>query len=176
MNALFDRAHDTTADKLHLILGLARMGAAASDSQLGIDLSNGGYRETFEAIAQAAQDGYFQQNIVTASDPLLGPDSPITQAGQDTPILRLFRRHQALSAASTAHAVTHPSANDDEIGRLFTDEMTRLDDEMMALPCQTPADFAAKSIVSSCNGTLTFDWDTDPLWQEARTLIAAASQ
>lgn len=58
INALFETRHDTPADKALMILGLARMGAAGSDSTLAINLNNGGYRETFEAIATAASDTY----------------------------------------------------------------------------------------------------------------------
>lgn len=74
-NALFETRQDTPADKALLILGLARMGAAGADSTLAINLNNGGYRETFEAIANAASETYGMICEAEIQPPKL-PDAP----------------------------------------------------------------------------------------------------
>lgn len=94
----------------------------------------------------------------------------------DTPILRLFRQFQEISAAAEAHVTdaTGP-AEDEEMDRLFWDRAFRIKDELMALPSTCAADFAAKVIVDTCRGGLFSDWETGALWEEARTLTRCAA-
>ena len=87
----------------------------------------------------------------------------------DSPIMTLMRRYMELTQA----ADVHPSMDDDEMELLFYQERDRIEDEMMALPSVTAADFAAKAIVATCRGGLCLDWKKDPLWVEARALIGA---
>lgn len=94
---------------------------------------------------------------------------PAEAANTESPIMTLMRRYMELTQA----ADVHPSMDDDEMELLFYQERDRIEDEMMALPSATAADFAAKAIVATCRGGLCLDWNTDPLWREARALIGA---
>lgn len=104
-----------------------------------------------------------------ASRPM--PTSMAPTDGNDTPILRLFRRHREIINSATAHDF-HDAAvdEDEELERIFYQEADRIEDEMMALPCTCAADLAAKLIVDSCCGVAFTDWKTGPLWIEARAL------
>ena len=54
---LYDIPHPVSSTSLAgRIFGLARAGIAASDSNMNIDMTKGGYCELFEAIAQVADD------------------------------------------------------------------------------------------------------------------------
>lgn len=95
-----------------------------------------------------------------------------SQAKADTPILRLYRKSRAIVAQ--AEAATTPNCSHEEaewLDQNFYNRSDRLEDEMLALPCECAADFAAKMIVVTANGANMIDWDTDPLWAEARELI-----
>ena len=84
----------------------------------------------------------------------------------DTAILALFHRRRALVDA----AASYPAQSDDELEDLFYREADAIEEEMMALPCTSAADFAAKMIVASCCGSQAPDWLTDPICAEARFL------
>ncbi|MFC0339788.1 hypothetical protein [Paracoccus niistensis] len=101
---------------------------------------------------------------------------PAMASEGDTPILRLFRQHQAINDAAMVHVcVATGKDEDEELDRLFYRERDRIQDEMMALPCTCAADFAAKVIVDTCNGGLFSDWETGAIWQEARALTGGAA-
>jgi hypothetical protein len=89
----------------------------------------------------------------------------------ETPVIALYRQY----AAITDEAEAHPSIDDDELDRLFYNRRDEIEDRMMALPCQTPADFAAKSIIAHCHGGVVPDWETNPIWIEARALVGGAA-
>lgn len=84
----------------------------------------------------------------------------------DTAILALFHRRRALVNA----AASYPAQSDDELEDLFYREADAIEEEMMALPCTSAADFAAKFITASGQGTMAPDWLTDPICAEARFL------
>lgn len=90
---------------------------------------------------------------------------------QDTEILRLFREHQAIQSAASNHVCTETGKNEDaELDRLFYDKAHLIANKMLALPSTCAADFAAKTVVETCCGGLLPDWETSPLWIEARAL------
>ncbi|WP_290689917.1 MULTISPECIES: hypothetical protein [unclassified Haematobacter] len=94
----------------------------------------------------------------------------------DTPILRLFRQHRALLEAADARISTATGPEEDEeIERLLLQPAAAIEDEMLALPCTCAADFAAKLIAGSVCGGVLLDWETDPIWREARALTACAA-
>ena len=81
-----------------------------------------------------------------------------------------------LSGKTASQPLHTPVSNgkdeDEEMDRLFFSRTDRIEEEMMALPCTCAADFAAKAIVSTCNGGAFPDWKTGPLWVEARALVS----
>lgn len=85
----------------------------------------------------------------------------------DTRIVKLYREHRDILARGTVY----PSDDDDELERLFWNEANAIEAEMMALPCTCAADFAAKMVIATSEGGVMIDWETDPLWIEARRLI-----
>lgn len=86
-------------------------------------------------------------------------------------IVSLYHQYMAI----TDEAAVHPSLDDEELDRLFYDRRDVIEDRMMALPCRTPGDFAAKMIVASCRGEVFPDWDKGKIWVEARSLIGGAA-
>lgn len=91
-------------------------------------------------------------------------------------ILTLYHRHEALCLeASTYQTGLRGEAEDRELDRLFFNEADECAAKMMSLPSQSPADFAAKLVVDSCQGDHFSDWETGVLWREARNLIATGS-
>lgn len=95
-------------------------------------------------------------------------------AGDDTPILRLFRQHQAILDAAGAHISTADGeVEDEELDRLYYRRSDRIENELMALPSTSAADFAAKFIVDTCNGGLCPNWETGAFCEEARALTGA---
>ena len=111
------------------------------------------------------------QGAAVASLPLPAAAMP---ASPDTPILRLFRRQQSLVDAAEAFAVADggEQLTNDDMDRLFFNEINALEARMMAEPCTCSGDFAAKMIVETCRGGPYSDWETGPIWQEARALTA----
>jgi len=91
-------------------------------------------------------------------------------------IIELFRRHQTLTDEANEFFLSSTELDGDDsdeiMDRLFYDEIFRISDEIMATPCQTPADFAAKVIVATCRGGIIPDWDEGDLFIEARALVA----
>lgn len=97
------------------------------------------------------------------------------EAERETPILALFRRHQELTDAADAYKPDDPDVSDEEVDALFYNERDRIEDELLALPCTGPGDFAAKMIVASCRGGIDLNWERHPIWAEARTLTGGAA-
>ena len=105
---------------------------------------------------------------------MANPAKALTPQAIDTPILRLFREHQAILDASRKHVPTvGGKAIDAELERLFYERSDKLAEELMALPSTCAADFAAKVIVDSSRGEFFDNWDTGALWIEARQLTGS---
>ena len=80
--------------------------------------------------------------------------------------MRLFYRHQQLREQFARACDLDDEAAEDAI----FDRMVAVENEMMALPSISAADFAAKVIVDTSRGGLFSDWETGALWIEAREL------
>ncbi|MDQ7262278.1 hypothetical protein NM680_10780 [Paracoccus sp. PS-1] len=97
-------------------------------------------------------------------------------AVEESRIIVLFRRHQELVDQAEAYdsgtAISDNEDADEIMDRLFYNEIFQIRDEIMATPCQTPRDFAAKVIVATCRGAVIPDWDAGDLFKEARALVA----
>lgn len=106
--------------------------------------------------------------LLKAAPAALFLGSPAAQA--ETPVMALFRKHQELTEAASAH----PSLDDEELERLFYAERDQIEDEMMALPALTARDMAAKMIAAHAYGHHScLSYDKEPAWLEARALIGA---
>lgn len=97
----------------------------------------------------------------------------------DTPILRLFHKHQAIVAGIdyyVANGLARSSGKDEEeeLYRLFYQYSDKLEEEIMTLPSTCAADFAAKMIIDTVKGGLVADWETGAIWQEARALTGCS--
>ena len=99
-------------------------------------------------------------------------DSPVA-ANPETPsrILELFREHLEIGREATDYDVPDGVNETQLLEVLFWERRDRLEEEMMSLPAVSAADFAAKLIVDSVNGSLFSDWDNGKLWREARALV-----
>lgn len=101
------------------------------------------------------------------------PGAALAEA--ETPIVRLYREYNRITDAAHAHFEAgtgfEGKDEDEEMDRLFYNQRGQIEAEMMALPCTCAADFAAKVIVDTAQGSLYSDWNTGPLWAEARALI-----
>lgn len=97
-------------------------------------------------------------------------------AVEESRIIVLFRRHQELVDQAEAYdsgtAISDNGDADEIMDRLFYNEIFQIKDEIMATPCQTPREFAAKVIVATCRGEVIPDWDEGELFKEARALVA----
>ena len=93
------------------------------------------------------------------------PASSIAANGE-TPVLHLFRKNRELVAAAQ-------TAPDSEAEALL-DAAQQIECAMMMLPCTCAADFAAKAIAATANDT-GLDWQSHPLWIEARALTGCAA-
>ncbi|WP_321830662.1 hypothetical protein [Thalassovita sp.] len=92
---------------------------------------------------------------------------------QDSEIMMLFRRHQAImSAASKYVSEELGSAEDAEMDRLFFDEATEVEKSMMGLPAASATDMAAKMLVAHSYGDFSCIGDEAPVWAEARRLTS----
>lgn len=88
------------------------------------------------------------------------------------PIPALFQSYRALEAATKA-LPEGEDISDEFMEPTFWTPMRAIEEAMMALPCQTPADVAMKAIVATVNGGVTLNFETDPFWQEMRALAAS---
>ncbi len=99
-----------------------------------------------------------------------------SSGGGDTPILRLFHRHQALMDAADAHVKR--GGGDDCDARMqadFYNEADAIEAELLELPSTCAADFAAKAIIFTNRGEHLPYWDASKFWDEARALTAPAA-
>lgn len=99
---------------------------------------------------------------------------PVADAAAQTPIMALYQRYCILTVAADRHVCTAADP-DEELERLFFADRDQIEDQIMALPCVSAADFAAKLIVDSCRGDLCADWADGLIWIEARALTATPS-
>lgn len=84
----------------------------------------------------------------------------------DTPILALYREYSAIKEIIR-------STSSDELEDWFFAQSDRIEAAMTELPCTCAADFAAKMLVSHCDGDFSCLGKTDPVWVEARQLVGA---
>lgn len=87
-------------------------------------------------------------------------------AQKDTRILRLFREYHDYKSSNPLD----PDAPEEEHESYFA-HLEAIEAQVMALPCTCAADFAAKSILDTCQGGLMTDWKRGELWKEARELV-----
>ena len=103
------------------------------------------------------------------------PALPVLAGAEiDTPILRLYRAHQALTDDAEQYLIDHPEGDDEELEQLFYQQTGEIEAEMMATPSTCAADFAAKVIVDSVDGSLWSSWETGAMWKEARALTGTS--
>ncbi|MCD4514152.1 hypothetical protein LQT97_23240 [Brucella pseudogrignonensis] len=106
---------------------------------------------------------------VCASAATLALGEAATAAALDTKILALLREYNQLTAAVSTHLCVTDD-EDEELEVLFYRRRDEVEDELLATPCTTAADFAAKMIVATCQGDMCLDWEKDQIWIEARSL------
>lgn len=93
------------------------------------------------------------------------------EAKAETPIIALYRRYRAITDAADDYKPDDLSVTDEEMDQLFYNERDDIERELMAHPCETPADFAAKMIVATRDGGVYVDWYKGDIWAEARALV-----
>lgn len=96
----------------------------------------------------------------------------------ETHILRLFREHQVLRAASKAYVYTgDPDDEDETMETLFYRHADLIEAEMMALPSTCAAYVAAKMLVAHGAPSLELSClhSDDPVWVEARELTGVSA-
>ncbi|MCW4114759.1 hypothetical protein NPA31_007255 [Aurantimonas sp. MSK8Z-1] len=97
----------------------------------------------------------------------------LAHRADDTPIQILFHMHRAIRAAGQTHRVPPSLDEDAEMERLYWRRTDALEAAILALPCLTPADFAAKLMIETMDGAVETDPETGAVWREARRLTAA---
>lgn len=85
----------------------------------------------------------------------------------ESPIQALFRQHNAIEKRIGSLAQT--ATNEDL--EPYYEELFEVHDQLMAIPAQSAADFAAKVIVDTCRGSTFAEWEDGHLWKEARQLV-----
>jgi len=91
-----------------------------------------------------------------------------TDASDETEIMKLFRERQKLRHQVNRLSAALPTEIDDQP---LWEPLDRLDDIIERAPAVTAADFAAKIIVLTCDGSFYPCWQSDPIWREARKLV-----
>ena len=86
----------------------------------------------------------------------------------NTPVMKLFRSWMALREMIFAAMDALPKDADEE--PLYA-PLDILEKQIVRTESLTAADFAAKMIICTSEGTLNFDWKSDPVWAEARKLV-----
>ncbi|MBQ4824149.1 hypothetical protein J4729_06235 [Leisingera sp. HS039] len=84
-------------------------------------------------------------------------------------IQALFARRNEIHTQIKERMATGEATHEDMTP--YYDEYEAVEQEMLRLPAETAADFAAKLITDSSNGALISDWETGEIWQEARRLV-----
>ncbi len=94
------------------------------------------------------------------------------EAESQTPVMQLFgqwcRMRDRLERIS--ETVDPGRLTNDRMDRLYAPR-DRIEARILAEPCQTAGDFAAKMIIETCLGGLAVQWENNPVWQEARFLV-----
>lgn len=108
----------------------------------------------------------------TAAGFVPGALQAVTWQGATTEIVALYREIERIDGeAAKYESGLLGQAEDDELDRLFYNRRDHLIDVMMELPCTCAADFAAKVVLETVKGQAYSDWETGPLWIEARRLV-----
>lgn len=137
------------SEKSDQLLALSRVGIAASDSDMNLDLEDCGYCGLFEVMATLSRDltDELVEREVHGNKPTPTPRDPNISAAvpfaEQSPVMTLFA--QWLAIQNIAHEVT-----DEEHERLC-DRASKLEAEMMPLPITDPSDLAAKMIAHTNN-------------------------
>lgn len=119
-------------------------------------------------------EGLSRRNLLTISaGAVVAPAAALAQGGTTTPIVALYRKYVAMRAEMAA-AFDADAMSDDEYSEAFFAASDRIEAEMMDLPCTCAADFAAKMLVSHCDGDFSCLPKHDTIWAEARQLVGAA--
>lgn len=115
------------------------------------------------AVIAAAQDhvDHIMDELDTLAD-------KVALKGVSTPVMSLFREWMELREHTHIAMDALPKDADEEP---FYAPLNNLEEQIERTPAVTAADFAAKMIVSTCEGTLSGDWKADPVWAEARKLV-----
>lgn len=90
----------------------------------------------------------------------------VADAG-DTPILRLYRKYMELRTESLM-------ADDADMEDYYA-AFDAIEAEIAFTPSTCAADFAAKMLVTHCNGDYSLLGSNDPVWAEARALVEGAA-
>lgn len=129
--------------------------------------------ERADQLARELDAGIFCQGWNTlkgeiTKDPTLGLAFPKpSQEAGPTPIMVLFRQWWRMRNEIN----NMPPGTSDEDSEKAMAPFMQLEAALMQLPAQTAADFAAKVIADSNRGTLHDDWETGPIWAEARKIV-----
>lgn len=85
-----------------------------------------------------------------------------------TPVMTLFHKWLELRDNMRVALDALPKGADETP---FYAPVDNLEEQIAQTTAVTAADFAVKMIVSTCEGTISGDWKTDPVWAEARKLV-----
>jgi len=93
------------------------------------------------------------------------------EAATETPIMALYHEHRRITADAAAYDTGGATWDQEDaiLDRLFYNRRDAVEAKMMSTPCQTPADFAAKMLIATCDNGLILH-DDHPVWAEARAL------
>ncbi|MGC9448569.1 hypothetical protein [Cereibacter johrii] len=108
--------------------------------------------------------------VLTSSLALAALPATAKASPQETPVLRLFRRHEALDARIEAL----PGDVPEEVINAAIDELYALEQTLEDTPSQCALDIVAKVAVASRYGLFDAGSDDDLVWKEARTMLEAA--
>lgn len=100
-----------------------------------------------------------QENLTNHDEP----------CAQETRILKLYRRWKCFVDVVGSNELDLKVYLLDAL----SDEICALEVQIMREPVTCVADFAVKMITDTARGGLCLDWDTAPIWIEARALISA---
>lgn len=79
----------------------------------------------------------------------------------------LYRQH----ASAIARLEALPAGASDDLTEVIDRELDALERRIEEMPSASAADFAAKAAIATARGRVCLDWETDPLWREARALL-----
>ena len=146
---------DSLFNRVARIYGCARIGAAASDTVLPLDLHKGGYQEAFEAIASIA-------------DSVMGDLMDASETGD---VSRMFQKWKAERAALMAYAAENDDCDSDAQYNARWADKEALGDKIANAKPTCSADAAAMlewAMIDSDNGGISY-----PSYQVAYGAVAA---